>query len=513
MSASSLSILAECLFLLLFYSAHTSSRTHKMSQPGHEHETPVPSYTETDEDGFSARLQAFREAHPEYPVVPVTKHPGIPDRPQNYRRSASGSTELWQSAGGEAHGLQADIITALFAAIAGRNTAAVHHLISQGLISPDCPSRTGETPLLASIRARSAPAARTLLALGADANLLGKAVVADPGRSTIRRGGGDGGGADAGAADRTPLMLAAATGQLATVRLLVGDFGADDAVVGPRGETALRLAAAAGHGDVVRYLPARRGGAWRRLRHSKEVVALRRAARTAGKVVRFLAWDLPRLTLVVLPWKVAKFVWKRRGRIGRWVLRVVREVPGMVRDFAKSAWRGVKKLPGLAWRGIKALPRAAWEVIVWISEVVPRALGIVWKGLVDGARKVGRAVAFAARRLVSVLHSFFAAVISRLRDIKLRDVWHDLLVAMEAFCVKLPGAVWAFMCQSVVVAGRAIKSCFTSRLTRALLKLVCILPKALWSMLEKLWASFGRGVDELMTLVNPKRVSSRASRS
>lgn len=455
-----------------------------MPETTETHETPAPRYTETDENSFSASVKAFQKNYPYYPIVPVTRHPSTPE-PSHNQIFTSRSTESWQSARDEAHALQADIITALFASISSKDTTAVTHLISQGLISPDCPKPNGETPLLASIRVHSAPTARVLLALGADPNLIGNAAP-DQGFCV----------------ERTPLMLAAATGQLAIVRMLAEEFGADDAIVGSKGETALRLAAEAGHHDVVRYLPARRGGAWRRLRSSREVVALRRAVAAMGKVVKFLGWDLPRLVVVDVPWEGMKWVWRRRHRIGLWVVRVARGIPSGLRDTAKGLWSG-----------IQALPHSLWRLIVWISEAVPRALGIVWKGLVDGAKRLACAVAFAARRLVSVLHSFCAAVVNRLKTIKLRDVGHDLLVAMEALFVKLPRAVRAFISQLVVVAGKAIKACFSSYWIRTLFKLLCIVPQTFWSMLETLWASFGRGLDELITLVNPKRVPSRTSRS
>lgn len=456
-----------------------------MPETPETHETPAPRYTETDENGFSARLKAFQNNYPYYPIVPVTRHPCTPDPPHNQRCNSSRRIESWQSTRDEAHALQADIITSLFAGISSKDTTAVKHLILQGLISPDCPKGNGETPLLASIRFHSTPTARVLLALGADPNLAGKTA---PDHVFC--------------VERTPLMLAAATGQLVIVRMLVKEFGADDAVVGPKGETALRLAAEAGHRDVVRYLPARRAGAWRRVRHSREVVALRTAAKVVGKAVGFLGWDLPRLLLFDVPWEVLKWMCKRRHRVGLWVMRVVKGIPRGLRDMAKGIWTVVN-----------GMPRFVWKLVVWISEALPRALGIMWKGLVDGAKRVARAVAFAARRLVSALHSLFAAVITRLKDIKLRDVRHDLLVAMEALFVKLPQAVWAFMSQSVAVVGRAIKACFSSYWIRTLFKLLCIVPQTFWSMLESLWASFGRGLDELITLVNPKRVPSGASRS
>lgn len=458
-----------------------------MPETTETHGTPAPRYIETDENGFSARLKAFQNNYPSYPIVPVTKHPSTPESSYNQRCTSSRRTESWQSARDEAHALQADIITAFFASISSKNTTAVTHLINQGLISPDCPKPNGETPLLASMRVHSAPTARTLLSLGADPNLVGKS---GPDHSS------------ACIVERTPLMLAAATGQLAIVRILVEEFGADDAVVGPKGETALRLAAEAGHRDVVRYLPARRGGAWRRLRCSREVVALRRAVAAMGKVVKFLGWDLPRLVVVDVPWEVGKWLWRRRHRFGLWMVRMVRGIPIGLRDTAKGLWRG-----------IKALPRFMWRLIVWISEALPRAWSIVWKGLVDDAKMVARAVAFVALRVVSVLHSFFAAVINRLKEIKLKDVGYDLLVATEALFVKLPQAVWTFMSQLVALAGRAIKACFSSYWIHKLFESLCIVPQTIWSMLESLWASLGRGLDELITLANPKRVPSGANRS
>lgn len=452
------------------------------------YETPAPRYTEADDNVFSARLKAFQNNYPYYPIVPVTRHPSDPESSQSQRYTYSRSTKPWKSARDEAHALQADIITALFGNISSKDTTTVTLLITQGLISPDCPKPNGETPLLASIRIHSAPTARVLLNLSADPNLVGNAEPDQGSVCVVER--------------RTPLMLAAATGQLVIVRMLMDDFGADDAVVGPKGETALRLAAEAGHRDVVRYLPARRSGAWRRLRCSKEVFALRKAAKSVGKVVMFLGWDLPRLLLVDIPWEGLRWVWKRRHRVGPWVVKVVRKVPGGLRAMAKGIWSSVK-----------GMPRFVWRLIVWTSEAVPRACGILWEGVVEGVKRVAHAFAFAAMRMVSVLHSFFAAIITRLKNTKLRDVGHDLLVAMEAVFVKLPRAVWAFMSQSVAVAGRTVKACFSSYWIRALFKLLCIIPQTFWSMLESLWTSFGRGLDELITLVNPKRVPSGASRS
>lgn len=60
---------------------------------------------------------------------------------------------------------------------------------------------------------------------------------------------------------RTPLMLAASIGSLPLVKLLFKPpHSANDALVAPDGQIALRLAATAGHRAIVDYLPSRRAG-------------------------------------------------------------------------------------------------------------------------------------------------------------------------------------------------------------------------------------------------------------
>src|SRR4051812_12779747 len=86
-----------------------------------------------------------------------------------------------------------------------------------------------------------------------------------------------------GAPRRTPLQAAAAGGNLALVRLLVTDFGADDGLLAPDGQLALRLAADGGHRDVVAFLPVRRGGACARWK-THHAVAWARIKRAAGRV-------------------------------------------------------------------------------------------------------------------------------------------------------------------------------------------------------------------------------------
>lgn len=189
-----------------------------MSETNPIDETPAPSYTKTDENSFLARLEPFQKDNPKHPVIPVTKHPDLPTPPgpkpngnskPEHSRPQSTTSCGCLSHSFVAHALKADIVTALFAHIAAADTAAVSHLIrDQGLASPDCPTAEGETPLLAAIRARSAPTVRALIALGADPNLGGRPAPEawdDAGRSHLQnapkargakyqgRGGGGGG--------------------------------------------------------------------------------------------------------------------------------------------------------------------------------------------------------------------------------------------------------------------------------------------------------------------------------
>jgi Ankyrin repeats (3 copies) len=65
---------------------------------------------------------------------------------------------------------------------------------------------------------------------------------------------------------RTPLMSAAEDGNLNICKILCETAFADPMLVAPDGQTAQRLAAKKGHREIVQYLPAHRGGVYRRLR-------------------------------------------------------------------------------------------------------------------------------------------------------------------------------------------------------------------------------------------------------
>jgi hypothetical protein len=124
---------------------------------------------------------------------------------------------------------------------------------------------------------------------------------------------------------RTPLQYAAEKGNLAMVKVLMEEFGADDSLVAPDGSLALRLAAQNGHGDVVAYLPARTGGSWKRWKaaHEWEMERIKAAGEKIFWFVKVIGFDIPR----VLLWYAPPEVWKQRVKVARWMKRQVVLLP------------------------------------------------------------------------------------------------------------------------------------------------------------------------------------------
>lgn len=318
-------------------------------------------------------------------------------------------------------------------------------------------------------------------------------------------------------------MLAAALGNLPLVKLLVEDFGADDAVIAPDGQLALRLAAEAGHREVVEYLPVRRGGAWRRWR-VQHAVAVRRVLGAVGRVVwfvevvgwkvpRFLVWDVPRYVVVLPLVKGGRYCWKNRGRFGGWCGRQVRALPGRVERGGKKVWRGVKKVPGVVWRGVKAIPgvverlvEVLWKVIKRIPAAMKALCVWIWQSL----KRLGKYVGHIFLRVVATLHTAVAAVLDFFRSIKPRDVWNGVCEVVDAVFRGLPRVIWKIISSTgIVVAGMIIL------IFGGLGKLVLLLIKALWyvakyvpeqlgEIISGIWSSIAKGYHEIMVWINPK---------
>ncbi|KAM0493369.1 hypothetical protein ACHAPB_008480 [Verticillium nonalfalfae] len=447
-------------------------------------------------------------------ILPITAIPPAPtwhgtsvpaDRPARHatdranrsnRSSSSNDPPGAPSLSPNTYRLCSSIVYHFFTAIASRQDDVVRLFIARGLVSPDVPSVTGETPLLAAVRAGDGTTLCTLVELGATVDAYGSTHEADVHDPRRRRRATD------APTRRTPLQYAAALGRLPLVKLLREDFGADDALVAPDGEIALRLAARGRHRDVVAYLPARRAGAGLRVKTALRRGASRvaRVARGVGKVLYVVLWQCP-LMLTYYPLREA---WRARRRFAGWAKRQIVEAPRRVLQAIKKTPDAAVEACRLCGRGVRAFGRMLAKT--------PAALAIAWAWVARGLRRVSGAVVEAAKRVVGVLHTALAAVVGFFRSITPRDVWHGLVAALRAVFVGLPQAVWRSLARFGQVSWDVLTKMAGDLGKVVWLLIWCLfamllwLPKQGWKILvscaKVLWAA----VEEVLVLLNPKRV-------
>ncbi|CAK7235349.1 hypothetical protein SCUCBS95973_009240 [Sporothrix curviconia] len=373
----------------------------------------------------------------------------------------------------------------------------------------------GATPLLTAVDAGDANMVRTLLSLGADVNHMARPPdlrrVADLNRGRqhkFRYGQDD-------ELDRrvrrTPLMLAAAQGRIALVRLFWEEMHADDALVAPDGYTALRLAAHAGHRDIVALLPARRGGAWRRFstRHGRAVQRIRRAGdnivwfvTVLGKVVfwhapRALFYHIP-VELVVQPLaSLAKYLWQHR------------------REILPAVGRWLAKLPRLAWHALRDFGLLLADLAKALGRLVkrlPQVLKLAGQWVVASLRVLGNALAHVVGRAASVVHTAVVAVLTFFRSITWANIKHGLEAVVLAVFFGLPKAVWTsieMLGRFILIAANTLFSgvtFFVCLVGLLLFHTVVFVPRQLWKILTAIGSMFAAAFHEVVVCFDPKRV-------
>jgi len=212
-------------------------------------------------------------------------------------------------------------------------------------------------------------------------------------------------------------MFAASTGSLPIVKLLFEPpYSADDGIVAPDGQIALRLASAAGHRPIVEYLPSRRAGGFLRWKtHNVLAIAqMKKAFRNIALFIKFFVWEVPKFFiwsipkhLVVLPVvRSCKWCWEHRRQFGGWCKHQITEMPKRVVRFGKWVWKGVKKIPKVikeagkeVWKGVKKIPKAiketgkkVWKGIKKIPKVIKETGKEVWKAVKKIAKVIGKEV-------------------------------------------------------------------------------------------------------------------------
>ncbi|PKS12969.1 hypothetical protein jhhlp_000310 [Lomentospora prolificans] len=391
---------------------------------------------------------------------------------------------------------QAIIFTRFFQAITTKNLDVVTLMVSNGLISPCAVNMNGETPLINAVQTGNMAVVRSLVALGADVSEFGR-----------YKG-----------AERTPLQVAADNGFLPAVKFFMEECGADDGVIAPDGQLALRLAAAKDHREVVDYLPSRRGGGWLRWKteHSVLMRRVRKARRRIFRVIQFLVWDLPEFFLytipkhgIVIPIKrKVKYAIENRHLFGGWCKRQALAFPGRVKRCAQAVGHGLRKIP----RAIASVLKWLWRTIKAAPGRIKNAAVVVGRWFADVARRFGRAVAYVFTQILSVLHTLSMAVITFFRQITLKDVWNGFCGLMRAVFVGLPQAVWAGIKALGETSYDVLKALFG------------LFGMAVWWIIRIIWyilqyvpaqivtiiASFGKSIakafKEVMVWYDPKRV-------
>ncbi|OAL54500.1 ankyrin [Pyrenochaeta sp. DS3sAY3a] len=396
-----------------------------------------------------------------------------------------------------------------FDAIKSGNIENVSAFLSSKLVTVETTGEDGKTPLLAAIDGDYPYMIRYLLDIGADINAYGQTSthVSWPMRA---------GKKNEEHIFRTPLQHAASTGNLAIVKLLM-ERGANDALVAPDGQLALRLAATNGHREIVDYLPSRRGGGYKRWK-AKHRTAMRRCERAVHGIYlcgRFFVWEIPKFFL----WSIPKHCVVRPAVAWvKWVHKHRAEIPKLLGDAAKSVARGLKKVPARAWASLKRLPGHIWRCVKELSKFLWRSIkripsgvkiALIW--LWGGIKRIGGAIGYALNRFFSFIHTVCAAVASFFKQITLQDVVNAFKQCFGAIFIDAPKKIWEWMQKFGDVSLKVLRAIFGCTgeciwiLITALIEAVIYVPKKLWVILVACGASVSSGGKEVLVWIDPKR--------
>lgn len=235
--------------------------------------------TENSSSNYQARVEQLQKSAASSLKLPVTEAAPVPIDADKTAH------EVYQ--------LQLDLIASLITAANNRDDNAVTDLTSRGLVSADAHSPTGETALLAAVRAGSVSTVRGLIALGATVDLPGRSPVANT------------------QAKRTPFQVACILGNVALVKLLVEEYRANDSWMAPDGALARQLAEENGHRGIAAYLSGQREAA-PAPQAPQEVKEMNKAIQVPLAIIVMFVYIIPRRIFYDFP----KAVWQRwRHRI------------------------------------------------------------------------------------------------------------------------------------------------------------------------------------------------------
>jgi len=447
----------------------------------------------------------------------------------------------------------AQIIDSFYDAVRSKNVEVVTRLINSGVVSPNVSDDIGSTPLIVAADVGDVTMVRCLLQLGAEIDVLaayddeehtrppassgllqsqsqsrltpihlaGDAVRRNRGRLYLRHTSGR------ALPLRTALQVAATRGNIVIVKLLLtNEFGgsgpADDAIVAPDGQIALRLAAANGHREVVDALPSRRGGEFLRWKttHSAALGRIRRAGKKLvdffivifWEIPRFFVWTCPKHVLVRPLVEIGKYSWRHRAKLPAWCKRQVTKMPQRARRLG-SACKHVAKRVG---HGVTRLPsyiRDLAGALCRFLKRLPPACRIVGVYLATALRAAGQHALHILGRLVSVIHTALLALARFLRGVTARDFVRGLKVLLYAVFVSFPRDVLFENCiLGAARAGRDVLETLFGLLGRVagwlglgVMWLIAYVPRQVGRIFGAIGESGGKAVHELLVWVDPKR--------
>jgi len=392
-----------------------------------------------------------------------------------------------------------DIVTAYFNAIKSKNDEVVAALIESGVVSTETTSAEGRTPLLAAIEAGHVRTVQQLMDFEAQVNALG---VMSGMKSQPYRYGPDG----STMVFRSPLMCAAENGNLTIVKLLMETYGADDGIVAPDGELALRLAASHGHREIVKYLPTRRRGGWKRWK-TKHQKAMKRIVQ-AGKgiysffwmlgfeIPKFFLWSIPKHCIVLPAIDGIKWLHLHRAELPERIVAWMKKVWIRLKKFPEELWDFNKHLAKFTWTGIKRLPKSLKIALLWAY---------------TGLKEVASAITHILTRLWSFLHTAFAAMASFFHNVTLKDVWDGFKSFLRSLFVDGPKKIWEWVRRFEKMTLKMLEVMWGCTgwmlwmLLRGIVEVFIYVPRKLFVILVSAAGSVRSAFKEVLIWINPKR--------
>ncbi|EPE10874.1 ankyrin repeat-containing protein [Ophiostoma piceae UAMH 11346] len=451
-----------------------------------------------------------------------------------YKRGADMSANPADDAAAHVLLTQKRIIETFFRLVRLGQGAAVRMFVEKGLVSPDVTDGegydnglggqfpwpklepnddyrehgdpwAGATPLLAAIDMCRVDMVKLLLSLGADPNALARPPNLRPLSGPKYQRGVD--NKYERLVRRTPLMLAASLGNFVVCKLLLQDYHADDAIVAPDGQIALRLAAQARHRDIVELLPARRGGSLQRLGaiNAHNMDRIRHAGRNIKWFTKVVVWECPKFVFYDCPvqgiikpmGKHLRYLWQHRSEI-------LTSVGHFLLHLPQHTWQFVREL-GIALVGAaKALGRAILRI--------PAAMRTMGKWAVEALKTIGLALASIAERTASAIHTALFAISTFFKSVTLQNVLDGFEAVLNAIFITLPAAVLLGVVNFFKYSWRAI--CYLAGGAAVVVYVLGLLfwtvitfvPKSLWQITKAIGNTIANGTTEVRVWLDPKAI-------